>query len=359
MNNVIELRSQEQRHDEAANWIAKLDKGLAAKEVRALQRWMKADPANEEVLLRMAKMWDKLDSLTCLANMFPYHPSRRSKNSKALLAIAAGVLAAVGLGYWSAVSQQQIFAPKQSPVAAAASQGIYKTSVGEHSTVELSDGTRIALNTNSRVQVNYTEHRRLILLERGELHIEVAHNPTRPLSVVVGNHVVQAIGTAFDIKINSDQRVELMVTDGKVRVGVHSNSDLKSADELLLPPLLTDESVAVTKGERMLLGAADDVIETLAPEEIAVQLSWRSGNLIFRGESLGDAVAEISRYTPVEFVFLNSDLQKIRVAGLFKTGDIAGFLATLNANFNITFEQIDDVKILLKPKARENAEHSS
>jgi len=58
-------------------------------------------------------------------------------------------------------------------------------------------------------------------------------------------------------------------------------------------------------------------------------------------------------------VFLNSDLQKIRVAGLFKTGDIAGFLATLNANFNITFEQIDDVKILLKPKARENAEHSS
>ena len=40
MNNVIELRSQEQRHDEAANWIAKLDKGLAANEVRALQHWM-------------------------------------------------------------------------------------------------------------------------------------------------------------------------------------------------------------------------------------------------------------------------------------------------------------------------------
>jgi len=47
MNNVIELRSKEQRHDEAANWIAKIDKALAAKEVRALQRWMKADPANE------------------------------------------------------------------------------------------------------------------------------------------------------------------------------------------------------------------------------------------------------------------------------------------------------------------------
>ena len=73
----------------------------------------------------------------------------------------------------------------------------------------------------------------------------------------------------------------------------------------------------------------------LEPEEIEVQLSWRSGNLIFRGESLATAVYEVGRYTSVEFVIKMRNCDGVRVAGLFKTGDVSGFLSSLEANFDI------------------------
>jgi len=80
---------------------------------------------------------------------------------------------------------------------------------------------------------------------------------------------------------------------------------------------------------------------------VAVKLSWRKGNLIFRGESLEEAVREVERYTPVEFVFLDQDLKKIRVAGLFKAGDVRGLLATLRENFDIVYQYTDDQTVLL------------
>jgi transmembrane sensor len=69
-------------------------------------------------------------------------------------------------------------------------------------------------------------------------------------------------------------------------------------------------------------------------------LSWQKGNLIFRGEPLSEAIVEISRYTSVEFVIVDDDLKTIQVAGLFKSGDISGFLAALEANFDIQYERL-------------------
>ena len=46
---------------------------------------------------------------------------------------------------------------------------------------------------------------------------------------------------------------------------------------------------------------------------------------------------------------MTDDIQDIRIAGLFKSGDVEGFLAALRTNFNITYEVTDDDRILLKP----------
>ena len=108
-------------------------------------------------------------------------------------------------------------------------------------------------------------------------------------------------------------------------------------------------SIAVAAGEEVTLGSGDETVKTLSPEDIEVRLSWRAGNLIFRGEALTTVAAEISRYTSVEFAFMTDDIQDIRIAGLLKSGDVEGFLAALRTNFNITYEVTDDDRILLKP----------
>ena len=82
--------------------------------------------------------------------------------------------------------------------------------------------------------------------------------------------------------------------------------------------------------------------------DIEVQLSWRDGNLIFRGESLEQAISEVSRYTEVRFVFLDEASKQQPVGGMFKAGDVEGLLSTLLANFNISYERRANNEIALR-----------
>lgn len=337
MNNVYEFPPLERRYDEASEWIAKLDRQLTSEEARALQAWMAADPENEALLMEMARLWDKMDALGRLSSLFhpPSTPSRRIPLlAFASLAVLVVTVAALWLA-WNHAPQ-----PHSTPT-----EYVYQTRVGENATVTLSDGTSLILNTNSRISVRYTDQLRLFNLERGEVYVKVAKDRTRPLRVMAGGKYVQAVGTEFNVKITSDQKIELMVVEGKVKVGVHNQADLAAGAQPAEAP--TQPAQPLTAGQAVILGSSHEEVEEVSLEDIEVKLSWRQGNLVFRGEALEDAVREVERYTQVEFIFLDQDLKKIRVAGLFKAGDVDGLLATLRENFNIVYQQTDDNKVLL------------
>ena len=228
---------------------------------------------------------------------------------------------------------------------AATSDGLYETAIGEKSTVTMPDGTLIVLNTNSLLHVEYTPSQRLLTLERGEVNVRVASDESRPLSVVAGDQVFEAVGTEFNVEIIDSQKIELVVTEGRVRVGVRqrsSDSGGTAAPEAPVPSPRT-----VSAGEELILGTIEEEIKPVSLEEIEVKLSWRSGNLTFRGESLEEVLEEVGRYTAVEFVFVDDDLRRRTVAGLFKAGDVDGLLATLRENFDIVHERVDDRTVLL------------
>ena len=84
MSNIHPFPPQDRycdRYDRASEWISRLDRGLSAEEAQALRAWMASDPANAEVLMLMAGMWDKLDVLARLSDLFP-EPAQRRKNSR-------------------------------------------------------------------------------------------------------------------------------------------------------------------------------------------------------------------------------------------------------------------------------------
>ena len=55
-------------------------------------------------------------------------------------------------------------------------------------------------------------------------------------------------------------------------------------------------------------------------------------------------------YTSVEFVFLDEEAKRIRVAGLFRAGDVKELLIALRENFNITYERVGNYRILLSSR---------
>ncbi len=362
MSNIYDIdqerKALDPRRMEASAWIAKMDNGLRDAEADALRTWMRADPQNEAELLEMARMWDKMDALARLSEVFP-HASEAGpapvRHGRPFMAIAASFVFVLAASVFTAAIMNMDEGDEGDEGEAvpnlAYDAPAYETAIGGISSIELSDGSRITLNTNSRAVVSFTERQRIVELERGEMHIDVAHDRTRPLSVVAGGRIVQAVGTAFSVKIDGSRRVEVLVADGRVRVGVHEpgTADLGHSESR---SIFDGQSLLVAQGERVVLNTDSERVEALEPEEIAVRLSWRNGNLIFRGESLAAAVEEVSRYTTVDFAIPDRDLQTIRVAGLFKAGDVAGFLSTLQANFDVVSERADRTTIVLS--AQEN-----
>ena len=348
MSNVRELPRSGRTYDEASAWIAKMDRGLSPSEKQELGAWLGHGSSNRETLMRISKLWDRMDALTILAEANPSASKPVSAGFRPLWAVAASLLLATAILGWLAVHSGEGAQVEQTRVAESPLE--YMTEIGQQASHVLPDGTRLTLNTNTRVRLQYSESNRLLLLEQGEIHVMVAHQPGRPLSVAVGGQIVQAVGTEFNVEITSDQRIELVVTEGVVMVGVVDGSVLTPVPGE--PIALTRSSTLVAAGESAVIppeqSTSENVkTEAIGSEEIAVKLSWREGNVIFRGEPLEEALAEIGRYTAVEFVILDESAKKIRIAGLFRAGDVDGLLKALRQNFNISYERVGDDKILL------------
>ena len=343
MSNIYELPSNERQYDEASLWIERLDEGLTHDETAELQAWMAANPDNQAVLFKMARLWDKMDTLSRLSTLFPEELGVVRRRRWPRVAAAAVVLLAVA-ATWLGFAEDPAGLVDEMLVQTRG-ESTYETAIGEHATVALTDGTELVLNTNSRIRVRYGARYRLLVLEAGEVHVQVAEDPERPLSVIAGSNIVQAVGTAFNVEITDDQRIELVVTEGKVRVGVQAA--VANNDRVPRPAVLPDTAPLVEAGQEVMLGQAAPEVTAVTEDEIEVKLSWRNGNLIFRGESLEETVAEVERYTAVEFVIVDEELKQIRVSGLFRAGDVDGMLAVLRENFDIAAERVDDHRVLL------------
>jgi len=347
MKNIHEFPTVGESYDEASIWVARMDRGLTADDEEALKRWLSESDDNRAVLLRITNLWDRMDTLSRLSDIFPHASAQQRKPVRLPLGLAASLVVAV-IGLWGGIELYQAADSEQEVTMPATF--LHETAIGEQAAVVLPDGTQITLNTNSLLRVSYTEESRLVTLERGEIHVLVSHDPARRFSVIVNDRVVQAVGTEFNIKITSDQSIELLVTDGIVIVGILENA--ASSDWPNTPVIVPPSAVSVSAGQSITLTSSEEEFRTIEvePEDIEVRLSWTEGSLIFRGESLEEAIAEIGRYTTVEFRFLDEESKKVRVVGLFQTGDVDGLLSALRENFNISYERTDDGTILLSAR---------
>lgn len=342
MSNVRPIDSQRQRRRQATEWIARMDRELSPQERADLQSWIQSDHRNEMELLECAKLWDMMGALQSLGLLMPRTRQKAAWRPVALAASLVITLVTALLVLTSGPGEQL---SADATIAQLPDQAMYTTPVGDQSTVHLNDGSVVQLNTDTRLQVRMTSNLRLLTLERGEIHINVAHDPNRPLRVIAGNQLIEAVGTAFNVKIDEHMEVEIIVTEGRVRVKLPPHALTVAQSET--------PSQTVDSGERVVLDESPE-IEPLAEEDIEVKLAWREGMLVFRGSSLIDAVREVGRYTQVEFVIQSEDLKKRRVAGVFRAGDIDGFLASLRANFDVVDQQTDKHTITLSLKSDDN-----
>jgi transmembrane sensor len=362
MGNVSQLfnvNSEKQKdnniQETACLWISRMDRGLSSTEQQELIAWCNKSTLHHSSLLEMASCWDDLSVLNELSALFPLAKAKKS-NKFTSVAIAASIALVSIIGSNALTTESFLpFFPSFTEQALGQVQ-TFNTKVGEQKNFILKDGSQIKLNTNSLLEVKYTTKQRLLTLIRGEARFDVAKDMNRPFTVVVGEKSFTALGTIFNVQKNNKQTMELVVTEGKVliskaKIAVNEiRKTLKLANENMdsAPLNLT----LVVSGEKVVI-AEDSTsvdknpIEKVSLDQINRDLAWQQGMLIFEGESLSDALNEISRYTNSSFEIVDSELATLNVAGYFKAGDIEGLLTSLQSNFGIKFNKNSQGIILL------------
>ena len=346
---VIEFPDNASLDDQAASWLGKLDADQpSAATIAGFKQWLNQSPQHRAVFERHQALWADMN---VLAHMDA--PVRQqAKPQKRWLFNPAPALAACLLTLMVITGLFFSGGPDH-----------YQTAIGEQKTVQLNDGTVVLLNTNTLLEVHYSDQRRRVNLVQGEAHFEVAHNPARPFEVLAGQGWVQAVGTAFTVYLKSDD-VEVVVTEGVVAIlPADTSASPTATSPAALPP---PNSTAVTgtppapspeATNNILAGhiatydrhTAEHVMQ-VALSDPADKLSWHKGMLVFRDEPLQQVVEEINRYTQLKIIIPSPQLREMRVGGFFKVSDIASVFEALEQGFDIHAKVISEGVVYLEHK---------
>lgn len=175
---------------------------------------------------------------------------------------------------------------------------LYTTDKGESRTLELADGSRVDMNTDSHLSVRLDKDARRVTVHEGQALFDVAHDRARPFLITVGDETVRVVGTKFDVR-RRDGQLSVTVLRGLVEVSTDGEDD-----PIRLHPGQMLEHVEGASGVSVRAVAAED------------QIGWRSGRLVYRDQPLGRIVSDLNHYFPRPIRLDGENTATLRFSGV-------------------------------------------
>lgn len=286
----------------ALDWLLRIQQSPEDAVLRSeLAAWLAANASHVEAYRKAERVWrltgmaqaaaeTAAHSAVPLATM-PASPVARPLRARRRRwpALLAGSLAACLLVFVA-------------PDAYLSYQSDYRTGLGERRSIELDDGSRVRLDSQSAIRIAYTGNRREVQLLAGQAFFEVVPDKARPFIVDADALRIRVTGTAFNVAIRPHQ-LAIAVQQGSVRV---SEGDTTLAD-------------ALQPGDRLRWHEGEDVLrDTLPVNQIA---AWQQGKLVVRDARIADVLDELRSYLPGQLVLRNAALGEKRITGVYDLSD--------------------------------------
>jgi ferric-dicitrate binding protein FerR (iron transport regulator) len=212
----------------------------------------------------------------------------------------------------------------------------YAATRGSVSIIELADGTKVWLNSNSQLTFREDHKNKQRLAElTGEAYFEVTHCDDFPLLVKAGDLVVRDLGTTFNIKAYpGDHYIETSLVEGEADILTETGKPI----------------VALKPGESAMYFSDDKTMELRSIADNVLS-AWRDGKFVIRDQRLEDIFKELSRWYGIEFRFENDHLRDYRFTGNIKKTTTAQHVlkmlkTTTDFNYRI-IESIDKPDIVI------------
>jgi transmembrane sensor len=306
---------------EAAAWIARLHDNRSGSNLEAsLQEWLRASDEHRRAFNRMTRAWEEAGKIRMRARdeILPIREVR-PRLFLPWAAVAATLVLAVGIAvYFSHYTA-------------------FVTGVGQQRVQVLQDGTRIALNTDTRIEVKYDKSSRRVRLVRGEARFDVSKRPTWPFVVDVGGQEVRALGTSFIVRHDAVQEFSVTLVEGRISV----MPTLKGEGTASQTPRILDP------GER--LTAAPHKEPAVDRPDLDRVTAWQRGRVEFDGTPLVDAANEMNRYNIRHLKVVDPQVARLRIGGVFRAGDSDEFLKVVTAVFALRTDTTGADIVLSRP----------
>lgn len=293
--------SWDQLRDEAADWLAGMDTGMANRD--DFEAWRDSDPRHAAAFAQVAHSMMTVDRVK---PALKENPPQSSSPSRRRLFVAAAALAVTAVG-------ASFFTMSQAKASV-------QTAIGERRDVLLPGGGTMQVNTDSKVQWHAADHAIEVWLLKGEVALNFAES-YRKCILRSADRVAEFSDAIINARLRGNL-LDLAVVSG--------NCALKST--------ASEKSINTTEiqaNHAVLVSAEQSVVRPLDAMDTAVLEAWPRDELVFQGQTLDTAVAEYNRYLTRKIVIADGSLSGLKLGGRFATRDPNGFLRALHGSFGI------------------------
>jgi len=196
------------------------------------------------------------------------------------------------------------------------------TNAGMVSSFKLPDGTKVWLNSGSRLSypTRFNTENRTVTLE-GQGYFDVVKNPGKPFMVKAGeNYAVKVYGTEFNVTAyKDDDYVETTLVSGSV--------------ELLIGEIMQ----RVIPGEKTIFNKRNNELKILKVNT-EYDTVWKDGGLIFKNHSMDEVLKILGRHYNVRFVVKDQRVMNSMITGKFEYEQLPQLMEYLKIASGIKYE---------------------
>ncbi len=161
------------------------------------------------------------------------------------------------------------------------------TAKGEQYMVQLTDGTNVWLNADSKITftIPFAKDKREIKVE-GEAYLEVAKDPTKPFMVQLRNSSVRVLGTHFDVNSYMDEPFETAtLLEGRIAFQYANTSN--GVDSVIMAP-----------GQQVIFRNRKATMNNLSSYKDVI--AWKDGYFAFENTDLATVMRQLARWYNIE-----------------------------------------------------------
>jgi len=276
---------QDSAMDQALDWLITLECANDAQK-SAFNDWLNADPAHARAYAKANAVWNGQPLLAAAHTLQTRRaPGVMRRVSRYWKHAAAAAVLVITVGGYSNVPLRL--------------QADHLTMVGERQRLQLEDGSKVLLNTNSAFSSKLVNAQGNARLYQGEAFFEVPANLELPMLLDAGPVRASVRDSAFAVSyLNGEAHVRVQRGDVELRVkSVGTQMRLSAGNSVSIGPNGFGQPVK------------------LNPQ---TDLAWVQGRLVFENCPMGKVLDEVRRYYPGWILSNNDKLANVAVTGNYR-----------------------------------------